>query len=568
MTVAILDVRPTLGSGGRLYAGGSGTSFPASRACLARPHRRRPVCHWRSDREGRVVCVWDSELMHSGSLERFCALVLAHSPSPSPNSDLIAEENQMGSTAILLPKQKYNCDGWNPGRLCPTAGLISLLAVSGLAHGTPNIDPAAPPTGAIPRVPQDETGDRFAFHGQITYVEQETSGFAAPYSGPNSLSPRIGRETVDITLYAGARLWSGAEFWINPEIDQGFGLDNTLGVAGFPSGEAYKVGKNKPYLRLPRVFVRQTFDLDETREAIDGTGNQLNGYRSADRLVFTVGKFGVTDLFDGNQYAHDPRGDFLNWAAVDTGSFDYAADAWGYTVGAAAEWYQGLWTLRAGVFDLSNVPNSEHLEPGFHEFQVVAELEKRHEILGLRGKLLLTVFDSRGRMGLLDEAVSLARVTGNAVDIAAVRSYRSRLGASLGLEQQLSTNLGMFARAGKASGNVESYEFTDIDRTISAGLSLKGGRWSRPNDTVALAAIVNGISAARERFLNAGGLGILVGDGQLRHPGSERIVETYYDLAVLRQAHLTLDYQWVNHPAYNLDRGPVSIVAVRLHAQF
>jgi high affinity Mn2+ porin len=126
----------------------------------------------------------------------------------------------------------------------------------------------------------------------------------------------------------------------------------------------------------------------------------------------------------------------------------------------------------------------------------------------------------------------------------------------------------MFARAGKAAGNVEAFEFTDIDRTVSVGLSLKGSRWSRSHDTVGLAVIVNGISAARERFLNAGGLGILVGDGQLPHPGSERIIESYYNVAILQQVHLTLDYQWVDHPAYNLDRGPVSIWAVRLHVQF
>src|SRR6202035_1104802 len=217
-------------------------------------------------------------------------------------------------------------------------------------------------------------------HGQVTYVEQETGSFNAPYRGPNSLSPRIGRETVDATLFIGARLWRGAEGWIAPEIDQGFGLDNTLGVAGFPSGEAYKIGKNQPYLRLPRVFVRQTVNLAETREAVGGAANQLYGTRSADRWVFTVGKLSVTDIFDTNQYAHDPRSDFFNWAAIDAGTFDYAADAWGYTAGAAVEWYRNAWTMRAGVFDLSTVPNSGDLDPGFHEFQSILELERRHEI--------------------------------------------------------------------------------------------------------------------------------------------------------------------------------------------
>ena len=294
--------------------------------------------------------------------------------------------------------------------------------------------------------------ERFALHGQFTYVEQETDSFRAPYAGPNSLSPNQGRETTDLTLYAGAQLWSGAEIWINPEIDQGFGLDNTLGLAGFPSGEAYKVGKNQPYLRLQRLFVRESLDLDGDRQAIEAAANQLAGFHSTNRWVFTVGKFSVADIFDVNQYAHDPRDDFLNWAAIDTGTFDYAADAWGYTVGAAAEWYQGEWTTRFGLFDLSNVPNSVHLEPGAHEYQIDLELEKRHEIFGHAGKILVTVFNSRGRMGLLDEAVQIAQASGDPVDIAAVRRLRNRPGADLSLEQQIVEDLGMFARVGKSAG--------------------------------------------------------------------------------------------------------------------
>jgi high affinity Mn2+ porin len=464
----------------------------------------------------------------------------------------------------MLPRRHMSKRGGrSSGRLCSIAYLTVLLMTGGNASAAVDIDSGGLPTQASPQGSQEQSSDRFSIHWQATYVEQETQGFNAPYSGPNSLSPNSGRETIDSTLFAGARLWSGAEAWINPEIDQGHGLDNTLGVAAFPSGTAYKVGKNQPYLRLPRLFVRQTLDLDDNREDTGGGANAFEARHSADRWVFTVGKFGVTDVFDTNQYAHDPRNDFLNWAVVDAGTFDYAADAWGYTAGAAAEWYQGAWTLREGVFDLSNVPNSTHLDPGFHEFQMDVELERRYELHGLGGRVLLTVFDNRARMALLDEAVA----SGNPSDLAAVRSYRSRVGASLGLEQPLSADLGVFARAGKAAGNAEIYEFTDIDRTVSGGLSLKGSRWGRPGDTIGLALIDDGISAERERYLNAGGLGILVGDGKLPHPGPEEIVETYYEVALLARVHLTLDYQWVNNPAYNRDRGPVSIVAVRLHAQ-
>ena len=431
---------------------------------------------------------------------------------------------------------------------------------------------ASDPASALPapNPSADVASERFAVHGQLTLLEQLTSPFHAPYSGPNSLSPRHGDESFDLTLFLGARLWSGAEAWINPEIDQGFGLDDTLGVAGFPSGAAYKVGRSHPYWRLQRLFVRQTVDLAGNQQPIEATANQLGGSQSSNRWVFTLGKISVPDIFDVNQYAHDPRNDFFNWAAVDAGTFDYAADSWGFSAGGAAEWYQGAWTLRAGVFDLSDVPNGETLDHGFHEFQWLGELEKRHELMGKPGKLLMTLFETRGRMALLDQAVNVARASGETVPTALVeaRHYRGRAGVSLSLEQQLLSDLGMFARVGKAAGNVETYEFSDIDRTVSVGLSMQGKRWGRADDTLGLAAIDNGISAARERFLNAGGLGILVGDGRLPHPGAEQILETYYRWATLQWAQLTLDYQYVINPAYNSDRGPVSIVALRIHAQF
>jgi high affinity Mn2+ porin len=448
-----------------------------------------------------------------------------------------------------------------------TMRISALLAIGVLCGSAPRAWAAdeSPDSGAQPVVEQ-----RFAIHGQITYVVQADDGFHAPYAGRNSLTPARNEETVDATLFVGARLWRGAEIWIQPEMDQGFGLDDTLGVAGFPSGEAYKVGANHPYFRWQRAFVRQVIDEGNETEPVQAVANQLGGSRSADRWVVTLGKFSVTDIFDTNQYAHDPRSDFLNWAAVDGGAFDYAADAWGYTVGAAVERYAGAWTLRAGVFDLSNVPNSIHLDPGMHEFQIDAEVEKRYPLFGQTGRLLLTAFESRGRMALLDETIALAQTTGVNINTALVdvRRYRSRLGGVLSLEQPITEAVGVFARLSKAAGNVEAYEFSDIDRSVALGTSVKGLLWHRPDDTVGLAAIDNGISAERELYLNSGGLGILVGDGQLPRPGAEQILETYYICGALPWASVSLDYQWVKNPAYNTERGPVSIFAVRVHAQF
>ena len=319
---------------------------------------------------------------------------------------------------------------------------------------------------ALPARAQDAAPDWLAVHGQATLTVQGTPGFASPYAGKNSLRPDQTRETIDATLFAGVRPWAGGEAWINPEVDQGFGLSNTLGVAGFPSAEAYKVGKASPYLRLQRLFFRQTIGLGGASERVEGAANQIAGTRRTDRLVVTLGKFGVGDVFDTNRYAHDPRADFLNWAAVDAGSFDYAADAWGYSTGVAAELYRGAWTLRAGLFNLSTIPNGEVLERAFGQSQIDVEVEHRHRIRGHDGAVRVTLFRNRGRFGRFDEALAVAAggVPDTGPDTADVRRSRTRVGVHLNVEQEVAGGVGLFARAGVADGAIEPYDFTDIDR--------------------------------------------------------------------------------------------------------
>jgi high affinity Mn2+ porin len=406
-------------------------------------------------------------------------------------------------------------------------------------------------------------------HGQATLVKQYHPSFTSPYQGANSLTPvRNGEETVDVTLFLGARLWDGGALYLNPEIDQGFGLNGTLGVAGFTSGEAYKVGKAQPYLRVHRFFIRQRFDLSGEVATLTPGANELGGTQTADNLTFTVGKFSPVDIFDTNRFAHDPRGDFLNWSIIEAAAFDYAADAWGYTVGAAVEWTQSWWTLRGGFFDLSDVPNSRQLEAGFKEFALMGEIEGRYELKGHPGKLKLLGFLNYARMGSYNDAVQLGQATNATPDTALVRHFASRPGVALNLEQEVSPDLGAFARISYNDGSKEAYDFTDVNRSASAGISLKGSAWNRADDTFGLAGAVNDISAAARGYFAAGGLGVLVGDGQLPHPGTERILETYYSLRVVEHVTVTADYQYVANPAYNRDRGPVSVFGLRLHAEF
>ena len=136
------------------------------------------------------------------------------------------------------------------------------------------------------------------------------------------------------------------------------------------------------------------------------------------------------------------------------------------------------------------------------------------------------------------------------------------------LEQQIAADLGMFVKGGWSQGGVQEDDFTDINASVAVGLSLAGMRWGRPDDTVGLAAVVNEISTIGSQYLAAGGLGGIIGDGALFKSGPESIVETYYSFAAFSFAKVTGDYQFVINPAYNQQRGPVSVFAFRLRAEF
>ena len=454
-------------------------------------------------------------------------------------------------------------------RLLPIA-LTAVLSWP-LTCGAQMVGPTPQPPG-VP-VSREEAAqvepETWAVHAQSTFTAQYHPGFRSAFRGANSLDPHEqARETFDLTLYAGVRPWPGAEFWFNPEIDQGFGLSNTTGVAGYLSGEAYKVGKAEPYFIIQRAFLRQTIDLGGATEKLDPDLNQLGSIQTGDRLVFTIGKYSVVDIFDTNKYAHDPRQDFFNWSIIDQGAFDYAANAWGYTYGAAAEWYQDWWTARAGVFDLSTVPNGLNLSHGVRQGQFVTELEERHKLWDQPGKFKLLYWLTWGDLGTYLDALALGQATGTTPSTAAVRRFRTKGGIGLNLEQQLTEDLGIFARASLSQGSVEEDAFTDINQSISGGLLLAGARWGRPDDTVGLAGAVNRLSHQGKLYLAAGGIGGIIGDGRLPNAGPEQIIEAYYSIPVFSFAHLTADYQFVKNPAYNRDRGPVSVFGIRARVQF
>ncbi len=404
-------------------------------------------------------------------------------------------------------------------------------------------------------------------HAQATATDQWHPAFHAEYSGAQSLNPHAASaETVDVTLFAGIRVWQNAGLYLNPEIDQGYGLSNTTGLAGFPSGEAYKIGANAPYLRIPRAFIRQVINLGGETQTVESSANQLAASQTSNNLSLTIGKYSVVDLFDTNSYAHDPRADFLNWAVIDSGAYDYAADSWAFTYGGALEWNQDWWSVRAGLFDLSTVPNGKQPDPDFGEFETVVEFEERHQWQEHPGKLKLLLYLNRGNMASYLAAISQAEETGSVPNVGTVRRFQSRPGMALNVEQELSASLGMFARASAADGSKESYDFTDIDRSLAVGISLRGDGWERHDDTIGVALVANALARDAREYFAAGGLGILIGDGRLDY-GTEQICETYYRWHLGAGTSISADYQFIQNPAYNRDRGPVSIFAIRLHTE-
>jgi high affinity Mn2+ porin len=421
---------------------------------------------------------------------------------------------------------------------------------------------------SIDELKQPSSGD-WNVHAQTTFLEQAYPSFRSPYVGPNSLpGTGQGRETWTTTAFLGWRVWDGGEIYFNPEADQGFGLNATRGLVGFSNGEAQKGGAPFPRVRAMRYFLRQTFGLGGEQEEVADGPNQLPGKRDIDRLTLTVGRIAINDLFDANSYAHDPRADFMNWALWESAAFDMPADRPGFTRGAVLELNRKDWAIRAGAFEVPVEPNSDTL--GFTAISTIAEAEERHTIFGQPGKLRVGGFFNRERTANFSD-VFATMATDPTLDIntatAAVRKQTTRYGFYANLEQQLIKDVGVFARASWNDGRAESVSFTDADRSLSGGVSIKGSFWGRNDDTVGIGAAVNALTAPHQAWFAAGGLGLLIGDGQLNYR-TEDILEAYYAWVIRKGLVTTFDYQFVANPAYNADRGPVSIFSARVHAEW
>lgn len=432
---------------------------------------------------------------------------------------------------------------------------------------------AAPAASAsAPASASGEAGqsDRWNVHFQSTYVWQQKEAFHAPYTGPQSLETERERGySLSLTAFVGLRLWNGAEFYVNPEGFEGVPFSHLYGLASIQNGELQKNGGPELKTYWARAFLRQTIDLGSENFHVDDSANQLATDYTKQRVVLTLGRISLPDIFEKSRYANDPRSQFMNWALITHGAWDFAADARSYTVGASAEVYWNEWAIRAGRAMEPTVANGTRLDfnvVGHHGDQI--EVEHIHSIHGLPGSVRVLVFRNEANAGSYRDAINTALPSSSVPDVTSVRKDAAKHGIGVSVDQGVTADTSVFIRASYADDKVEEYAFTEIDNTVSAGAFAKGSAWKRSDDTAGFAFASSGLNKDHLDYLAAGGMGGFLGDGQLTRYGRERVLEAYYNWQVRKGAWLTFDLQQIVNPGYNADRrGAVNVFGGRLHVE-
>jgi high affinity Mn2+ porin len=421
------------------------------------------------------------------------------------------------------------------------------------------------PAPAEPQEAQPE--ERVGLHFQATVATQAHPSFSAAYSGRNSMSPDAESATsVVMDLFAGLRLWSGAEVYFQPELAGGRGLSSTVGVAAFPSGEVYRVGNPTPTIIPARIFLRQRIGLGGGRVPVSAGPNQLGGERDRDALTITVGKVSIPDFVDNVPLSNDPHTRFMSWGLFASAAYDYPADTRGYTWGVAADLSVDWWSVRAGMFLEPQYSNLLPMEWDIRRARgLVAEFEGRFAIADRPGAARILGFLNDARMGSYRQALEDPSF---GLDVTATRAFgRTKAGFAASANQDLGEGLGAFVRVSYDDGANETWAFPEIDRSAALGIVQSGSRWNRPEDEAGVGLVVSGLSNLHRRYLAAGGYGFLIGDGALRY-GPEVLGEIYYRLALTREVSLGANYQPIFNPAFNRDRGPIHVFTGRAHVAF
>ena len=421
-----------------------------------------------------------------------------------------------------------------------------------------------------------DSNANWSYHFQLTVINQTHPSFQAKYSGTNSLinESESKKLSVTSTLFLGRKLWKNAALYFNPEIAGGSGLSSAKGIAGFPNGEIFRIGSTDPKLYIARLYFQQHFALKNSGYAKVGpTINQVDSMLPTSRITITAGKISMADFFDNNSYSHDPRSQFLNWSLMSNGAWDYPADTRGYTQGLVVALVKPGWAVRlssvlvprkANGLQLDYKVTKAHAETIEIEKNWTAKRPGAIRLLAFRNVSQAPTYSTTLAAVKLGDSSSVPVYTGDQE----WKIYGGvKYGIGINAEQELSDMAGVFFKASWNDGKTATWAFTEIDHSVSAGINIKGKGWKRADDNIGIAQVINGISSQHQQFLNAGMYGFIVGDGKLNY-GSESITEVYYQAKIASSFFITADYQFVQNPAYNKDRGPVHIFAIRGHVQF
>jgi len=417
-----------------------------------------------------------------------------------------------------------------------------------------------------------DSTEKWSTHFQMTVIDQSHAKIKSPYEGDNSLN-KDAEEALSLTttLYIGRQLWKGAALYFNPEVSGGSGVSSARGIAGFTNGETFRIGNPSPALYLGRLFLRQYIPLSKETDLVESDANQLKEYVPKKRIVITAGKFALSDIFDGNSYSHDPRSQFLNWSLMGNGAWDYPANTRGYTDGVVVEYITPSWEVRGAITLVGTYANGPDFDYHFWDaHSATIEFTKNTNFNNHKGKVNLLLFRNSSKAPVYRDVINAyVNKSDVSLDVIDGKTYGNvKYGIGINAEQELNKSLGTFLRASWNDGKTATWAFTEIDRSISLGLSFKGDSWKRADDVFGVAGVVNGISKDHRDFLAIGGYGFIIGDGKLPNYSTEQIAEVFYNAKLNKNLFLSADYQFVNNPAYNSDRGPANVFSIRAHIEF
>jgi high affinity Mn2+ porin len=466
-------------------------------------------------------------------------------------------------------------------RCITTLAAALLLAIAHVSVHAQAAVPDAPPPAEQTQAPvvsmaTHPNDSRWWLSGQANIIFQGRLPFHSDYEGKNSFRNSAEYKTSMVgTVYGAVRptrsIRYNTDLILDVESAGGRGLSQALGLAGFTNLDVVRNPNLGAVPYLARYQIHQTIGLSEQTTEQEAGQFALAPSVPLRRIELRGGKMTLPDFFDINSVGSDSHLQFMNWTIDNNGAWDYAADTRGYTVGGMAEYDDRVWSIRYGLFAMPVVANGIDLDWAFsraHGHNGEFEL-RRGWVAHQRGVSRVLFFANRAHMGTYREANDAFLNGTDATPDITKHEHTGALkyGFGYNTEQALTADLRLFGRFGWNEGQHESYAYTEVDQTISAGVDYAGTTWKRPVDKVAIAFVSNAIKSDHQEYLRLGGLGFLLGDGNLNY-GRETIVESYYNWHAWRGLFYAVDVQHINNPGYNRDRGPAWVGSLRAHVDF